>query len=85
LTNNYNSANKLFKLSEFHHRIKENAEKENARIIKRAGGIKVTYKKGEIVTLAIPKKLILNKLEPTHLPVRVIGKEIGKIDVSKTP
>ena len=85
MTNDYNSANELFKLSEFYYCIKENAKKENACIIKRAGGIKVTYKKGEIVTLAISKKLMLNKLELTYFLVCIIRKKIGKIDVSKTP
>jgi len=75
----------LFKLSEFHNCIKEIANKEAAQIIvqsEHAGGTKVIYKEGEIATLAIPKKLILNKLEPTRLPVRVLEKEKGKPNVS---
>ena len=84
LTNNYNLAKELFQLLEFYYCIKENANRENERIIKCTGGIKTTYKKGEIATLEIPKKLRLNKLELTYLSICILEKKISKKDVHST-
>ena len=85
LTDDYNSVDELFTLSKFHTRIKETGDKEAAQMVvhsKCASAIKVIYKAGEIATLAIPRKLILNKLEPTCLPVYILEKEKNKQNVS---
>jgi hypothetical protein len=44
-------------------------------MVKQTGSIKVIYKKGEVTTLKITAKLLLNKLELSRRPVYILKKE----------